>query len=120
MVEDHRDAPVSTSVEAATVPSTVTLMRSDFDTLCQKLSRLEESIADLRREVRSTQQSNALFSCDAGRGPTRERSPVDDIDPRRQSHTDRHGLHTKNESVSRLRVKETATTRKSLNDMVAG
>jgi hypothetical protein len=109
-VEDHHDAPLSTAVEAPTLPGTVTLMRSDFDTLCQKLSRLEESIADLQREVRSTQQSNAVTSPGTGGRPTRERSPDDDVDPRRQSHTDRHGLHTKNESASHCRVKPDVAT----------
>lgn len=69
--------------------ATVTLGRAEFDMLCRKLNGLENSIADLKREIRrNANDSNGHHDSDGSADGTRQ-----------QSHTDVHGLHTKNESV---------------------
>ncbi|UJO22323.1 uncharacterized protein CLAFUR5_09190 [Fulvia fulva] len=62
----------------------VTLGRHEFDMLCHKLNGLENSIADLRREIR--------------RNAHDQNGHQDSDGARRQTYTDLHGLHTKNES----------------------
>lgn len=82
-------------MNALQAPGYVTLGRSEFDMLCRKLSGLENSIADLRREIRrNTNDSNGTHDSDG-------RDSSDG--PHQQTHTDLHGLHTKNESVSGCR-----------------
>lgn len=70
----------------------VTLGRAEFDMLCRKLNGLENSIADLRREIRrnAAHESNGNGAADSDGSADGQRH---------QSHTDVHGLHTKNESV---------------------
>lgn len=73
-------------------PGYVTLGRGEFDLLCRKLNGLENSIADLRREMRrNTHDQNGMHDSDGG-------TSSDGQHP--QTHTEAHGLHTKNESVS--------------------
>lgn len=69
----------------------VTLDRNAFDMLCHKLNGLENSIADLRREIRqnSYEDHNGTHESDGSSEA-----------PRNQTHADLHGLHTTNESVS--------------------
>lgn len=68
----------------------VTLGRAEFDMLCRKLNGLENSIADLKREIRrNAHESNGTQDSDGSADGQRHH----------QSHTDVHGLHTKNESV---------------------
>lgn len=77
----------------------VTLGRDEFNFLCRKLSVLEESIADLRREMkRSTTDHGVFHETDSGAGAN--------IDPAVNgraggpTHADMHGLHVKDDSVS--------------------
>lgn len=69
----------------------VTLERNAFDLLCHKLNGLENSIADLRREIRqnSYEDHNGIQESDGS-----------SEGPRVRTHADLHGLHTTNESVS--------------------
>lgn len=69
----------------------VTLGRSEFDLLCRKLNGLENSISELKREIRRNQDQNGNHDSDGG---------TSSDGPRTQTHYDVHGLHTKNESVS--------------------
>ncbi|OQN99860.1 hypothetical protein B0A48_14630 [Cryoendolithus antarcticus] len=85
----------------------VTLSRPQFDLICQKLSTLEESLADLRQEVWRNSQARAL---DGGNPPTtmsgtasRDASTAlqdgngDGMQQFRR-HTEIHGIHTSNEA----------------------
>lgn len=73
----------------------VTLARTEFDLLCRKLNGLENSIADLRREIRrnNSHENNGNQESDGSSEGHRV-----------QTHTDLHGLHTKNESVSAVKL----------------
>ena len=70
----------------------VTLGRHEFDMLCHKLNGLENSIADLRREIRRNAHDQNGHQDSDGAASSES--------ARRHTHTDVHGLHTKNESVS--------------------
>lgn len=76
-------------------PNYVTLERNAFDLLCHKLNGLENSIADLRREIRRNahEDNNGVHESD-----------VSSEAPRMQTHADVHGLHTTNESVSSVNI----------------
>lgn len=87
----------------------VMLGRSEFEVLCRKLEGLENTIADLRREIRSHQlprkssetPSHGRMDRAASRDPAYQSQHwhQDSGNPQmKRSHTDRHGLHTKNES----------------------
>lgn len=81
------------STPASGAAASVTLGRAEFDMLCRKLNGLENSIADLKREIRrNAHDSNGNNDSDGSADA-----------PRQHFHTDVHGLHTKNESVSHRR-----------------
>jgi hypothetical protein len=70
-------------------PSYVTVATAQLDMLFRKLSSLEHSMAELRREVRrNTGDANGHH----------ESSEPESSHGRAPNHTDIHGLHTKNES----------------------
>lgn len=79
----------------------VTLARGEFDFLCRKLNSLENSIADMRHEMRRTGASRSIFAdTDATHetniDPAMEAAPAaDEI-----RHADAHGVHMKNVAVS--------------------
>lgn len=81
----------SHGIPAPQDPGYVMLERNAFDLLCHKLNGLENSIADLRREIRrnSYEDNNGIQESEGG-----------SEDPRARTHADVHGLHTQNESVS--------------------
>ncbi|KJX99399.1 fungal specific transcription factor domain protein [Zymoseptoria brevis] len=87
MRADHQDGGLAMSQNNN--PGYVMLARSEFDLLCRKLNGLENSIADLRREIRrnSHENNNGAHESDGSSEGARM-----------QTHTDLHGLHTKNES----------------------
>ncbi|KAK4498474.1 hypothetical protein PRZ48_011132 [Zasmidium cellare] len=89
-VDQNAPAPIVQPAQDGQMPPTagsVTLGRAEFDMLCRKLNGLENSIADLKREIRrNAHESNGNGDSDGS------------ADQRHQSHTDVHGLHTKNES----------------------
>ncbi|KAK3070114.1 hypothetical protein LTR53_011014 [Teratosphaeriaceae sp. CCFEE 6253] len=92
---DPGSSTIKTEDEILTGPGFVTLGRGEFDLLCSKLNGLENSIAELRHEL----SRNSM-----GR-PIRHESSTSvgaislngDSVSRRPTHTDVHGLHTKND-----------------------
>lgn len=86
-----------------TAPGSVTLGRAEFDTLCRKLTGLESSIAELRHELArhsDNQISHPAYDpalAGGSDGPDQKRH-------RPHSHTELHGLHAKNQSVSTMRM----------------
>lgn len=82
-------------------PSFVTLGRSEFDMLCSKLNGLENSIADLRREIsrNSIDHGGHQHTGTAPGGPSMNGTTPQHRPP---THTDVHGIHTKNDAVSRV------------------
>lgn len=84
--------PMEDALPPASAPgaASITLGRAEFDMLCRKLNGLEDSIADLKREIRrNANESSGNQDSDGSADGARQ-----------QTHTDVHGLHTKNESVS--------------------
>ena len=81
--------------------SFVTLGRGEFDFLCRKLSTLEGSIADLRREMRHSAHDRRTFH---GTDSSTEANIDPAVDGRHggPTHTDVHGVHVKNDAVSIL------------------
>ncbi|KAK0978103.1 hypothetical protein LTS01_012839 [Friedmanniomyces endolithicus] len=74
----------------------VTLGRPEFDLLCSKLDRMESSIAELRRELNSNSASRAVrHASSASVGAI---SLNGDVPQRRPTHTDVHGIHTRNDA----------------------
>ncbi|OQO04061.1 hypothetical protein B0A48_10704 [Cryoendolithus antarcticus] len=95
------------AIAGASGSGNVTLSRPQFDLICQKLSTLEESLADLRQEVWQNSQARAL---DAGNvahtasgTASRDASTAlqdgngDGMQQFRR-HTEIHGIHTSNEA----------------------
>lgn len=72
-------------------PGYVMLERNAFDLLCHKLNGLENSIADLRREIRRNNHED---------NHGMQESDGSSESHRLQTHADVHGLHTMNQSVS--------------------
>lgn len=77
----------------------MTLGRDEFDFLCRKLSVLEDSIKDLRREMRRNAPENGSVHEIDGFNPANI-DPNMEAAPNRPSHTDVHGVHVKNDAVS--------------------
>ncbi|KAK3724353.1 hypothetical protein LTR37_000977 [Vermiconidia calcicola] len=74
----------------------VTLGRGEFDFLCRKLNTLENSIADLRRELNlNAQGRSASYEADANAGAHID--PAVEGRPQRPTHADVHGVHVKND-----------------------
>ncbi|KAG9717418.1 hypothetical protein KCU75_g23136, partial [Aureobasidium melanogenum] len=79
--------------------NTVTLSRSDFDHLCQKLDNVESALEDLRREMRS---SNRPTQHTSGRSSPSSTTQKGDgaqpwINNQFTRHTTVHGLHARND-----------------------
>ncbi|KAK5722087.1 hypothetical protein LTR17_014435 [Elasticomyces elasticus] len=88
--------PLIKAEENATGPGFVTLGRPEFDLLCSKLNGLENSIAELRRELSKTSADRHVrheSSASAGAVHINGDGPH-----RRPTHTDVHGIHTKNDA----------------------
>ncbi|KAK5138050.1 hypothetical protein LTR08_005848 [Meristemomyces frigidus] len=82
--------------EGTSGPSFVTLGRGEFDLLCSKLSGLENSIADLREELhRSSSERTVHRERNASAGAP---AVSVEIAPRMPTHTDVHGIHTRNDA----------------------
>ena len=76
----------------------VTLGNREFDFLCRKLSVLESSIADLKREMkRNSNGRSPLYHGDSMVGAI---DPAVDGRLQEPTHTDVHGVHIKNDAVS--------------------
>lgn len=77
----------------------IMLGRNEFEMLCHKLNGLENSIAEMRRELSSR---NAIerggFASGSGDDPA-ARLPQTNGRPASRSHTDVHGIHTRNDAV---------------------
>ncbi|KAK1088801.1 hypothetical protein LTR33_000378 [Friedmanniomyces endolithicus] len=74
----------------------VTLGRPEFDLLCSKLDRMESSIAELRRELNNNSASRVVrHGSSASAGAI---SLNGDVPQRRPTHTDVHGIHTRNDA----------------------
>ncbi len=105
-VVDPGLAPVQGN-ETASNGAFVTLGRGEFDFLCRKLNTLENSIADLRREMQRNgpiQSSfNAVNTSDgANIDPAVQGFPALQNHSRNFSHTDVHGVHMRNVDVSSI------------------
>lgn len=75
----------------------IMLGRSEFEMICHKLNGLENSIAEMRRELsRHSQERGFRANSDASVGASR---PDYNGIPVSQSHTDVHGIHTRNDAV---------------------
>lgn len=75
----------------------MTLGNREFDFLCRKLSLLESSIADLKREMkRNANGRSPLYHGDAMSGAI---DPAVDGRLGGPTHTDVHGVHIKNDAV---------------------
>ena len=79
--------------------SYVTLGRGEFDFLSRKLISLENSIADLRRDMARNGQGIAPLQDPQANGAANI-DPAVEGRPRGYSHTDVHGVHVKNDAVS--------------------
>jgi hypothetical protein len=94
--------PILKLEEGAAGPSMVTLGRAEFDMLCSKLNGLENSIADLRRELSRNSQQNGHVGFDATADAhyIHPASVQDHQEPiaRPPTHTDVHGIHTRNDA----------------------
>lgn len=79
-------------------PRFVTMGRGEFDFLCRKLNTLENSIADLKRELKRNANHHSPFhDLDTLAGSNID--PAVGGRPRRPTHTDVHGVHIKNDAV---------------------
>ncbi|KAK4545157.1 hypothetical protein LTR36_003708 [Oleoguttula mirabilis] len=94
--------PVLKIEEGVSGSGFVTLGRGEFDMLCSKLNGLEESIADLRRELsRNSSERLTQHERDASAGAhILGGAPAVGSEgrPRRPTHTDVHGIHTRNDA----------------------
>ena len=78
-------------------PGFITLGRGEFDLLCSKLNGLEDSIADLRRELlRNSSERTVHHESNVSVGVP---APIAEPRRRRPTHTDVHGIHTRNDAV---------------------
>ena len=75
----------------------VTLGRGDFDLLCSKLNGLEDSIADLRRELHRNSSERTVHHDSSA--PVSAPALMTEPRQRRPTHTDVHGIHTRNDAV---------------------
>ena len=88
----------SSVLNDGSAPGSITLGRGEFDFLCRKLNMLENSIADLRREMRLHGNDGIQFhNGDATVGANID--PAVHGRPRKPTHTDVHGVHIKNDAV---------------------
>ena len=74
-------------------------IRDRFEMLCHKLNGLENSIAEMRRELelsRHPPERSVRTASDASAGATQ--IAYNGV-PTSHSHTDVHGIHTKNDAV---------------------
>ncbi|KAK5117204.1 hypothetical protein LTR85_008972 [Meristemomyces frigidus] len=95
--------PILKIEEGTAGPSFVTLGRGEFELLCSKLNGLENSIADLRRELsrNSTERTIHHNEREVSSGtPILGGAPPIGSEgrPRRPTHTDVHGIHTRNDA----------------------
>ncbi|KAH9807345.1 GAL4-like Zn(II)2Cys6 (or C6 zinc) binuclear cluster DNA-binding domain [Teratosphaeria destructans] len=107
--------PILKVEEGSAITGMITLGRAEFDMLCNKLNGLENSIAELRRELgRSSSYDQSSYSHQPNghrhevepahhyRGPIAP--PIQpgpeylDTLPQRPSHYDVHGIHTRNDT----------------------
>lgn len=82
------------------------LGRDEFEMLCQKLNGLEDSMAEMRREL-----SNVRGLCANGDVPATAAAAVGGAPqtdygglPASRSHTDVHGIHTRNDAVRSIPI----------------
>lgn len=97
-LEDTPSRAVSTSAPGNSDAATISIGRGEFDFLCRKLQTLENSIADLKRDLKRNAHDRSPFhDVDVATGA---------IDPamggrrRAPTHTDVHGVHMRNDIVS--------------------
>lgn len=83
-------APVSTDLMAGS--GNVTLSRGEFDVLCRKMNSVENSIAELRHEIRRSRASNYEGEASLGANDTPE--TVENGQGHRESV---HGVHIRND-----------------------
>ena len=97
-IEQGRDSILKNVEEASNNAGFVTLGNREFDFLCRKLSVLESSIADLKRELkRNTNGRSPSYHGDTMAGSNID--PAVDGMMERHAHTDAHGVHIKNAAV---------------------
>lgn len=84
--------------EGTSAAGMVTLGRAEFELLCSKLNGLENSIADLRRELHRSSSERGRHDSNASLDPSMHSAPETEAPMPNSSHTDVHGLHTKNEA----------------------
>lgn len=98
---DQGSSSILKAADEANGGGIVTLGNREFDFLCKKLSVLESSIADLKREMkRNSNGRSPLYHGDAMSGAI---DPAVDGRLTGPTHTDVHGVHIKNDAV---RVKQ--------------
>ena len=83
---------------ASTNGSTVTLGRAEFDTLCAKLNGLENSIAELRRELSRTSADRNRHDAQARPAAVANLINDDSHATKEATHYDTHGIHTHNDN----------------------
>lgn len=88
--------PLIKAEEGAPGTGFVTLGRPEFDLLCNKLNGLENSIAELRRELSRSSTDRAVRHENSASASAIV--PNGDGPQRRPTHTDVHGIHTKNDA----------------------
>ncbi|KAK0268852.1 hypothetical protein LTR35_015274 [Friedmanniomyces endolithicus] len=92
----NRSFPIIKAEDGPPDAGSVTLGRPEFDLLCSKLEGLEHSVAELRRELHNNSASRAVrheSSASAGANSLNGDTPQ-----RRPTHTDVHGIHTRNDA----------------------
>ncbi|KAK0941169.1 hypothetical protein LTR29_007301 [Friedmanniomyces endolithicus] len=92
----ERSLPMIKAEDGPPEAGIVTLGRPEFDLLCSKLDRMESSIAELRRELNNNSASRVVrHGSSASAGAI---SLNGDVPQRRPTHTDVHGIHTRNDA----------------------
>ncbi|KAK0854036.1 hypothetical protein LTR57_014278 [Friedmanniomyces endolithicus] len=92
----ERSHPMIKAEDGPPEAGIVTLGRPEFDLLCSKLDRMESSIAELRRELNNNSASRVVrHGSSASAGAI---SLNGDVPQRRPTHTDVHGIHTRNDA----------------------
>ena len=76
----------------------VTIGRNEFDFLCQKLNNLENSITDLRLEMKRNFHAQSPYH-DLETSGMSNIDPAVDGRPQASKHVDVHGVHMKNVAV---------------------
>lgn len=76
----------------------ITIGRNEFDFLCQKLNNLENSITDLRLEMKRNMHAQSPYH-DVETSGMSNIDPAVDGRPQASKHVDVHGVHMKNVAV---------------------